>query len=78
VVINSALGEASPLNMVLLPIIFEGQVLAVLELASFRSFSPIDLGFLDQLTESIGIVLNTMQANIRTEELLTQSQSLTE
>ena len=38
----------------------------------------IDLGFLDQLTESIGIVLNTMQANIRTEELLTQSQSLTE
>ncbi|CAK4814675.1 unnamed protein product [Aphanomyces euteiches] len=78
VVISSALGEATPLNMVLLPIIFEGQVLAVLELASFRSFSAIDLGFLDQLTESIGIVLNTMQANIRTEELLTQSQSLTE
>jgi HAMP domain-containing protein/signal transduction histidine kinase/CheY-like chemotaxis protein len=78
VVVNSALGEASPLNIVLLPIIFEGQVLAVLELASFRSFSAIDLGFLDQLTESIGIVLNTMQANIRTEELLSQSQSLTE
>jgi HAMP domain-containing protein/signal transduction histidine kinase/CheY-like chemotaxis protein len=78
VVVNSALGEATPLNIVLLPIIFEGQVLAVLELASFRSFSVIDLGFLDQLTESIGIVLNTMQANIRTEELLSQSQSLTE
>ncbi|MDB5051962.1 MAG: sensor hybrid histidine kinase [Bacilli bacterium] len=76
--ISSALGESNPLNIVLLPIIFEGQVLAVLELASFRAFSAIDLGFLDQLTESIGIVLNTMQANMRTEELLTQSQSLTE
>ena len=76
--VSSALGEATPLNIVLLPIIFEGQILAVLELASFRPFSLIDLGFLDQLTESIGIVLNTMQANMRTEELLTQSQSLTE
>ncbi|MCD9021775.1 HAMP domain-containing protein [Cohnella silvisoli] len=78
VVISSALGEATPLNIVLLPIIFEDQVLAVLELASFRAFSGIDLAFLDQLTESIGIVINTMQANQRTEELLIQSQSLTE
>ncbi|WJH32601.1 ATP-binding protein [Paenibacillus sp. CC-CFT747] len=76
--INSALGESTPLNIVLLPVIFEDQVLAVMELASFRSFTPIDLAFLDQLTESIGIVLNTMQANMRTEELLMQSQSLTE
>ncbi|QJC52084.1 HAMP domain-containing protein [Paenibacillus albicereus] len=78
VVISSALGEATPLNIVLLPIIFEDQVLAILELASFRAFSDIDLAFLDQLTESIGIVINTMQANQRTEELLIQSQSLTE
>lgn len=78
VVISSGLGEAVPLNIVLLPIIFEGQVLAVLELASFRKFTDIDLDFLDQLTESIGIVINTMQANRRTEELLMQSQSLTE
>ncbi|MBB6672679.1 HAMP domain-containing protein [Cohnella nanjingensis] len=78
VVISSALGEATPLNIVLLPIIFEDQVLAILELASFRSFSEIDIAFLDQLTESIGIVINTMQANQRTEELLIQSQSLTE
>jgi signal transduction histidine kinase/CheY-like chemotaxis protein len=78
VVISSALGESKPLNIVLLPIIFEDQVLAILELASFRAFSEIDIAFLDQLTESIGIVLNTMQANQRTEELLIQSQSLTE
>ncbi len=78
VVISSALGESKPLNIVLLPIIFEDQVLAILELASFRAFSEIDVAFLDQLTESIGIVLNTMQANQRTEELLIQSQSLTE
>jgi HAMP domain-containing protein/signal transduction histidine kinase/CheY-like chemotaxis protein len=76
--ISSGLGEATPLNIVMLPIIFEGQVLAVMEIASFRAFTPIDLEFLDQLTESIGIVLNTMQANIRTEELLIQSQSLTD
>ncbi|MFD2612254.1 HAMP domain-containing protein [Paenibacillus gansuensis] len=78
VMISSALGEAQPLNIVLLPIIFEDQVLAVMELASFRKFTEIDVAFLDQLTESIGIVLNTMQANMRTEELLMQSQSLTE
>ncbi|WP_246246695.1 HAMP domain-containing protein [Paenibacillus lemnae] len=78
VVISSGLGEAAPLNIVLLPITFEDQVLAVLELASFRTFSEIDIAFLDQLTESIGIVINTMQVNRRTEELLMQSQSLTE
>ncbi|MCC3371648.1 HAMP domain-containing protein [Cohnella sp. REN36] len=78
VVISSALGESTPFNIVLLPIIFEDQVLAIMELASFRAFSEIDIAFLDQLTESIGIVINTMQANQRTEELLIQSQSLTE
>ncbi|HUC93720.1 MAG TPA: HAMP domain-containing protein [Paenibacillus sp.] len=78
VVISSGLGESTPLNIVLLPIIFEDQVLAVLELASFRPFSEIDVAFLDQLTESIGIVINTMQATQRTEQLLMQSQSLTE
>ncbi|QYR22023.1 HAMP domain-containing protein [Paenibacillus sp. sptzw28] len=78
VLISSGLGEAAPLNIVLMPIIFEDQVLAVLELASFRMFSGIDIAFLDQLTESIGIVINTMQANQRTEQLLMQSQSLTE
>src|SRR5690348_369860 len=74
--INSALGEGSPANIVVLPVLFEGEVRAVIELASFQPFSPTHIDFLDQLAESIGIVLNTIEANSRTEELLKQSQSL--
>jgi HAMP domain-containing protein/CheY-like chemotaxis protein/signal transduction histidine kinase len=76
--ISSGLGEATPLNDVVLPVLFEGQVTAVVELASFRRFSEIHLTFFDQLTESIAIVLNTIAAGMRTEELLRQSQSLAE
>ncbi|HXM57342.1 MAG TPA: response regulator, partial [Candidatus Dormibacteraeota bacterium] len=76
IAISSGLGEAPPLSIVVLPIVFEGQVLAVIELASFERFSPIHLDFLDQLTESIAIVLNTIEANSRTELLLQQSQSM--
>jgi hypothetical protein len=76
--ISSGLGEATPLNVVILPVLFEGQVTAVIELASFHRFSEIHLTFLDQLTESIAIVLNTIAASMRTEELLKQSQSLAE
>src|ERR1700742_4549487 len=74
--ITSGLGDAKPLNIIVLPIVFEGQVKAVMELASFDRFSPTHETFLDQLTESIGIVLNTIEANMRTEDLLKQSQSL--
>ncbi|HYG75706.1 MAG TPA: HAMP domain-containing protein [Planctomycetota bacterium] len=76
IVISSGLGEAKPLNVIVLPVVFEGQVKAVLELASFDRFSQTHQAFLDQLTESIGIVLNTIEANMRTEDLLKQSQSL--
>ena len=78
ITISSGLGEASPMNVVVLPVLFEGQVTAVIELASMHRFSEIHLTFLDQLTESIAIVLNTIAASMRTEELLKQSQSLTE
>ncbi|NEU72417.1 HAMP domain-containing protein [Hassallia byssoidea VB512170] len=78
ITIASGLGEASPMNVVVLPVLFEGQVTAVIELASMHRFSEIHLTFLDQLTESIAIVLNTIAASMRTEELLKQSQSLTE
>jgi signal transduction histidine kinase/HAMP domain-containing protein/DNA-binding response OmpR family regulator len=74
--ISSGLGDATPANIIVLPILFEGQVKAVLELASFERFNPTHQAFLDQLTESIGIVLNTIEANMRTEDLLEQSQSL--
>ncbi len=74
--ISSSLGAAVPRNVVVLPILFEQQVMAVIELASFDSFSPTHLAFLDQLMESIGVVLNNIEANSRTESLLTQSQTL--
>ena len=76
--ISSGLGEAPPLNIIVLPVIFEGQVNGVIELASYNRFSEIHQNFLDQLTESIGIVLNTIAAGMRTEALLKQSQSLTQ
>ena len=74
--ITSGLGQAPPTNIIVLPVLFEGQVKAVMELSSFEQFSPIHQAFLDQLVESIGIVLNTIEANTRTEDLLKQSQSL--
>jgi CheY-like chemotaxis protein/signal transduction histidine kinase len=63
---------------VMLPVFFESEVKAVLELATFDQFDEIRLTFLEQLAESIGIVLNTIAANMRTEALLKQSQALTE
>ena len=74
--ITSGLGQARPTNIIVLPVLFEGNVKAVMELSSFERFSPIHQAFLDQLVESIGIVLNTIEANTRTEDLLKQSQSL--
>ncbi|WP_411880385.1 HAMP domain-containing protein [Polaromonas sp. YR568] len=74
--ISSGLTEVAPMDILVLPIIFEGQVRGVVELASVERFNPTHQAFLDQLTESIGIVINTIEANMRTEDLLTQSQSL--
>src|SRR6202011_2962612 len=74
--ISSGLGQAAPANIIVLPVLFEGQVKGVLELASFERFSPAHQALLDQLTESIGIVLHTIESNTRTEDLLKQSQSL--
>ena len=73
--ISSGLGESAPTNIVVLPVLFEGRVKAVIELASFHRFSETHLMFLNQLTESIGIVLHTIVATMRTEELLKQAQS---
>ena len=75
--IHSSLGQASPANIVELPVLFEGQTKAVIELASLHSFSVTHLTFLEQLTQSIGVVLNTIEATMRTEGLLQQSQQLT-
>jgi signal transduction histidine kinase/DNA-binding response OmpR family regulator/HAMP domain-containing protein len=74
--ISSGLGKAKPANLIILPVLFESDVKAVIELASLDAFSDTHQDFLNQLTESIGIVLNTIETNTRTEELLAQSQSL--
>src|SRR6185295_1508385 len=75
--INSGLGSAVPTSVVILPVLFEGAVKGVIELASFGRFNEAHLSFLDQVAVSIGIAFNTIEANMRTEDLLKQSQSLT-
>jgi HAMP domain-containing protein/CheY-like chemotaxis protein len=74
--IGSALFRSSPRSIIVLPVLFEGQVKAVIELASLHTFTGSHLVFLDQLTAGIGIVLNSIEATMQTEGLLTQSQQL--
>src|SRR5437588_1763433 len=74
--IVSGLFEILPNNLVVLPVLFEGQVKAVIELASLASFTDLQISFLDQLTANIGIVLNSIEATMQTEGLLKQSQQL--
>ena len=75
--IESSLGQAQRVSVVVLPVLFEGETKAVIELASLQRFSAGSLAFLDLLTQSIGAVFNTIEATMRTEGLLTQSQQLT-
>jgi HAMP domain-containing protein/CheY-like chemotaxis protein/signal transduction histidine kinase len=75
--IQSSLGSTDPASIVVLPVLFEGETKAVVELASMRPFTATHLSFLEQLTQSIGVVLNTIEATMRTENLLQQSQQLT-
>jgi CheY-like chemotaxis protein/signal transduction histidine kinase/HAMP domain-containing protein len=74
--VRSALLRAVPRNLVVLPVLFENQVKAVIELASLSSFTTSQMTFLEQLTDSIGIVLNSIEATMQTEGLLKQSQQL--
>jgi HAMP domain-containing protein/signal transduction histidine kinase/DNA-binding response OmpR family regulator len=74
--ITSGLFQAKPRNVIVLPVLFEVQVKAVIELASLAGFTDLQLTFLEQLTTSIGIVLNSIEATMQTEGLLKQSQQL--
>ena len=74
--IRSGLFEAVPRNVIVLPVLFEDRVKAVIELASLGTFTASHLAFLEQLTASIGIVLNSIEATMQTEGLLKQSQQL--
>src|SRR5689334_7936061 len=74
--VRGGLGEARPADVFVVPVLFEEQVLGVIELASFGRYSDVHIDFLEQLVDSIGVVLNTIIANVRTEALLEQSQGL--
>ncbi|MHC5937608.1 response regulator [Nostoc sp.] len=76
--ITSGLGEAPPLNIIVLPILFETQVNAVIELASFASFNELHLTFLEQLSENLGVFLNNIASQVQTQQLLEESVTLTE
>jgi signal transduction histidine kinase/HAMP domain-containing protein/ActR/RegA family two-component response regulator len=77
ITIGTGLGQASPANVIVLPILFENRVLGAIELASFSPFSEVHLAFFDQFVETIGVTINTITANSRTEALLAESQRLT-
>ncbi|HVJ51839.1 MAG TPA: HAMP domain-containing protein [Aliidongia sp.] len=74
--VSSGLFKIQPRNLIILPVLFEGQVKAVIELASVGHFTGLQISFLEQLTASIGIVLNSIEATMQTEGLLKQSQQL--
>ncbi|WP_298912006.1 response regulator [uncultured Nostoc sp.] len=76
--ISSGLGEAPPLNIIVLPILFETQVSAVIELASFGPFNELHLRFLEQLSEILGVFLNNIASQLQTQQLLEESVTLTE
>jgi signal transduction histidine kinase len=76
--ISSGLGEAPPAQVIVLPVLFEGKVLGVIELASFTPFTQIQKDFLNQIAEMIATSVNTISVNTKTEVLLKQSQELTE
>ncbi|MES5818298.1 HAMP domain-containing protein [Streptomyces sp. RG80] len=76
--ISSGLGEAPPAQVIVLPVLFEGKVLGVIELASFTPFTHIQKDFLNQIAEMIATSVNTISVNTKTEQLLKQSQELTE
>jgi signal transduction histidine kinase/HAMP domain-containing protein/response regulator RpfG family c-di-GMP phosphodiesterase len=76
VTVSSGLGSATPSSLIVLPIVVEDQVLGVIELASVASFTPVHRDFLGQLMETVGVNVNTIVANARTDELLGESQRL--
>jgi signal transduction histidine kinase/CheY-like chemotaxis protein/HAMP domain-containing protein len=76
VTISSGLGEGAPVNLIVLPIVFEGQVMGVIEAGSFSPFTQVHQDFLEQLMETIGVNVNTIIVNSRTDHLLQESQRL--
>ena len=76
--IRSGLGDATPLNVIVIPVLFENEVVSVIELASFQAFTKIQLTLLERLAQTIGVVLKAIAADAKTQQLLEESQTLTE
>ncbi|MCF8496550.1 MAG: PAS domain S-box protein [Alphaproteobacteria bacterium] len=76
--IASALGESRPTHMLLLPVLFENTLAGVLELASLNGFSEVQLSFLEQLSFNIGVIISSISASVRTEELLEEARQTAE
>ncbi|WP_438349105.1 response regulator [Paenibacillus sp. FA6] len=76
--IQSGLGNASPISLMIYPILFEDELLGVVELASFGAFTPLQRQLMNQLTSSLGIILNNIRRRMNVEQLLRESQALTE
>lgn len=76
--VTSGLGEAAPLTIYVLPVSFEGDVKAVLELASFKPFSLTQQTFLEEMINGLGIILASVLGRIQLAKLLEESQALTE
>jgi len=74
--ISSGLGEAAPVNLTIFPVVFEGQILGVIEAGSFSPFTDVHRDFLEQLMETVGINVNSILASSRTDALLAESQRL--
>jgi HAMP domain-containing protein/signal transduction histidine kinase len=74
--VSSGLGSSAPVNLIILPVLFQGETLGVIELASLGEFTDVHLDLLEQLKENIGVNVNTMLANARTDALLAESQRL--
>jgi len=76
--IGSDLGASSPRSLLLAPVLYEGKVNGVIELASFSTFSAHQRTFLEHVSENVGIALNTSMSRKKLQALLDGSQILTE
>ncbi|HEX4725936.1 MAG TPA: HAMP domain-containing protein, partial [Pseudonocardiaceae bacterium] len=76
ITIVTGLGTSRPGTLILLPVLFENQVLGVIELASMSEFTAVHLDLLEQLKEMIGTTVNTILVLSRTDTLLAESQRL--
>ncbi len=73
--ISSGLGEASPLTIVVLPVLFDGKCTAVIELASFQEFTPLQRELLDQIATGLGIIINNANSRTKIESLFSESEA---